>query len=767
MLDELFKQITDWIPDMISTVLEQILEATIYRLFYYLAIGLCAIVDVLDQMFQVFAGLTKVSYNGESNFLINIFFSNHAVSNVYWGMALIGIALSFAFALAAVIRKMFDLGGRIQQSLGQTLTALFRSILLILSLTAIMMIVLNSTAVLMQQVNYVFANAEVLDLPETMVYTDEQFATMGRVLNTIGNYSLNPSFSSRYNINTCYNEIRADLYELQRQKVFRYYYPDTGAEGHSWQAVLQKIANAADLRRDLKMDVSYESVTSSILNAMTVMKTDASFRPLKEFTRVAPSETLVPLDRMIFLMSSMHAAKNDEYNENASLTDPVRGPYYAGEKSIYDLDSVNSDFSISPAKMDYIILYVSAVAVIFDLVIIILNCIARIFNMLFLYVIAPPIFASAPLDNGARTRQWTTAFTVQSLSVFGTVIAMRLLLIYLPIVASPKLVLFDNMIMNLMAKLLLIYGGFETAKKATGLLTGILTENAGAQALYAGDMSRQAGGLVRGAAALGLGATKTGAKVGIGAAKVGGKVGYGVAKAGGKALGFAASPLTNLGKRAYRATLKKPVDAVMRFGGRVADGVKSFGNWWGNLGSGGGGEGARKTPPPLPDRLRRTGDSGGSGGGGSGNAPVPRRIQDDSGFRPNAPRMEALPNAFGAPQGGNGGRGSRDDSALPVRRPQLDTFSGAAQRPNRAPPQQQGGNDGLGSRNDNPIPVGRPPQQQGGNGGRGSKDDSERPVRRPQLEPLPNAAPQSRSRSTSISYAQRPNKAPPGKKIED
>ena len=73
----------------------------------------------------------------------------------------------------------------------------------------------------MQQINYMFSNSENLDIPVTIVYTDEQYAAMGRALNTIGNYSLVPAYSSRYNLNTCYNEIRQDLLYLQQQGVFR------------------------------------------------------------------------------------------------------------------------------------------------------------------------------------------------------------------------------------------------------------------------------------------------------------------------------------------------------------------------------------------------------------------------------------------------------------------------------------------------------------------------------------------------------------------
>ena len=55
-------------------------------------------------------------------------------------------------------------------------------------------------------------------------FSEEEYAAMGRVLSTIGNYSIVQSSNNRYNLNLCYNDIRADLYYLQQQGVFDYSY---------------------------------------------------------------------------------------------------------------------------------------------------------------------------------------------------------------------------------------------------------------------------------------------------------------------------------------------------------------------------------------------------------------------------------------------------------------------------------------------------------------------------------------------------------------
>ena len=105
--------------DTIMDGIQAILYATIYKLLYYIAVGCCWIVNLLYSMFEVMAGLSKVSYDGSYDYLINIFFSNTTVSKVYWGMALIGMAAGFAFAIAAVIKKFFDINDKEKRSYGR------------------------------------------------------------------------------------------------------------------------------------------------------------------------------------------------------------------------------------------------------------------------------------------------------------------------------------------------------------------------------------------------------------------------------------------------------------------------------------------------------------------------------------------------------------------------------------------------------------------------------------------------------------------------
>lgn len=476
-MDSILQSAGDWLSSTFGSYF--------YHICYKISAGLCRIVGILDQVFSVMSGQTKVRYEGKAQGLIDVFFGNSIVEKVYWAMALIGILLCFVFAIVAVARKAVDSSDKVKQSLVDILTSLFKGIIIIISMTFIFNAVLSLSNKLLTQITYTFNHADSLGEESSIEFTDEQYAAMARVLDTVANYSLNTSYDSRYNLNNCYNEIRGDLQYLMQQGVFDFTY-DT-EDGNSWQSALQEIVNAADPGEDLAFDIYDDRVGDALLKCMKLMKTDSSFAPLKSYTRkYSGSSSNVSLDRVIFLTATMRAAANSTYNQNASLEDPLRGAYYVGEKNIYDSDQVAKDFKLS--DISYIALWAVAFKLIWDLAVIIVDCVARVFNMIFLYLVAPPFIGVMPLDDGGKFKQWTTAFVVQCFGVFGTIIAMRVMLIFIPIIVDSDLVLFDNDILNFAGKVILILGGMSTAKRASSVITGILADNAGYQAILGSNM---------------------------------------------------------------------------------------------------------------------------------------------------------------------------------------------------------------------------------------------------------------------------------------
>ena len=510
------------------------LKDAIARLFFMIESFLAQFLDLLYEIFMVFAGITPIYDGNRQTYLLDFFVQNDVISALYWGMAMIGIAMTFGFGIWAIVKKFFDsTGEKMKTTNGQILTNIFKSILIILLMTAIVSATVDATGTLMQTLNDLFNNAYELSDPSEISFDDEDYATMFRIIDTIDNYSLNPSYNNRININSCFNAIRGDLYVLARNGIFNFSYDKAGDMEaiSSWQYYLRQIYLAADVTQDLNLEDFNSAVTSSINAVVERIHTDNSFIPLSYYYRGYSNKidgTESVLGRTCMLSGSFSAAKNSKYNESPDIMDSLRRPYYTGSKDIFSIGVAENDFDVSFESWNHIVVIIEEAILIFEFLKILINCVARVFNIILLYVTAPGFVSVMPLDDGGKFKQWCTAFIIQSLSIFGTFIAVRLLMIFIPLILKGELVLFASGAKNMTAKIVMIIGICFTAQKAGGLISGILADNAGYQSLLAGDVGSGAvssglaiGGKVLGAAAkvgkgvLGAAANELGINTGL------------------------------------------------------------------------------------------------------------------------------------------------------------------------------------------------------------------------------------------------------------
>lgn len=465
----------------------------VYGGLYKISSFICWMMQCIYETFEIFAGIRPVKFNGEDAVLFDVFFNNDSIAYIYWGMATIGIVLCFVFAVVAIIRKMFDVNDKMQATVGAILGNMLKSLILIISMNFIMTIVITSTTLLLKQVDDIFKGGKYAGTTygKTIEFVEEDYAAMARIYYTIGNYSLNSTYESRVNINSCFNDIREDLRWLDRKNVFDFDYRTT--EGNpleeNWQSVLTEIANTRSLKEDIPIDEYDAGLIKTITHAMDILNQRTSFQALSTYT--TPEKNVIEeetrLDTIVLLTGTMRAAANSKYNINPNLMDALRGQYMTGVKDIYDLDIVGKDFMLN--EIDYVMTIVAACFLGYQLIMICMNTIGRIFNMIMLYLIAPPVIAASPLDGDGKLKQWTTAFLVQSLSIFATLMAMRLITILIPIIYSGNLELFaDSGRRNYFIRLFFVVTLGFTANKAVSMISGILADSAGWQSINAGNV---------------------------------------------------------------------------------------------------------------------------------------------------------------------------------------------------------------------------------------------------------------------------------------
>lgn len=504
---------------MMSGILDLILTA-VCSLLFFICKWLLRFVELVEMFFNVFAGTEKILYGDEKTYLINIFFGHDAITNAFWGMAIIAMILSIGFTIVALARKVTDVSGTTKHTIGQIVSNFVRSMVVILLLNLCVVASINVANVLLDQIDFALTNAEVLDVEDGRRRVDEaEYAAMARILATVANYNVNKGSEMRYNVNACFNAIRTDLQALQARGFFEYEYAMTPSGHHTWQTALIYAANAADLSVDLNLNQYYPQVDEAIRLLVTELNTNPEFKPVEAGTKeaaVAPNMKV-----MLFLVSSFGAEHNSIYL-NGSMDDALRRGYLTEEKDCADTDTVKKDFDLT--KINYLLLLSGSYVFLMLMVTSIIQFIERLFNLVLFYITGPLFASSMSLDEGGKFQSWLQGFVLQLLGAFGTVLVMRIYLIIMPLLSSDALVFFPNAegfwasTINYMAQLILIIGGAFAVSKASGIIGAALAGNSAMAAMgQQGEAAAIGGALVKKGA---MSAAKGGFSAMTGAAKI-------------------------------------------------------------------------------------------------------------------------------------------------------------------------------------------------------------------------------------------------------
>ena len=464
---------------MILEGLLTILQSLVGWLFLIILQMLLRIVDILEKFFDVFAGTAPVYYKGKENYLFDLFLSNQAITNLFWAMAIIAIVISFGFCIVAVARKVTDVSGTSKHTIGQIMSNFIRSLLVILLLNLCVTAAFKVTSVIFDRINYSLEHAETLRGEQEKTYTEEEFATMVRILATMGNYAANPSAESRYNVNACFNAIRGELITLYEAGCFNYDFPVVQTGKHTWQSALAQVAKSANLNEDLQLDTYYPTVQDAVTLCFNELKTNSTFKPQETAVRGTTITEKMTTAMMIFLVSSMGAEENEQFI-NGGFDDALRRSYINGEKDFLSFGDVYEDFAIT--QINYLIGIIAALACILFLAKVILMFIVRMLNLILLYVVSPLFASSMSLDEGSRFQNWTQSFVMQLLAAYAGVVMMRIYLLVVPIVVNSDLKFFEPGTyashLTIYGQLLFVLAGAWAVSRATNLISGALTGHA-------------------------------------------------------------------------------------------------------------------------------------------------------------------------------------------------------------------------------------------------------------------------------------------------
>lgn len=159
----------------------------------------------------------------------------------------------------------------------------------------------------------------------------------------------------------------------------------------------------------------------------------------------------ITIDRVIWLSSSLEAAKDKKNNASyegntheqmmaiSNGTDKLRYDYVYGGKD-YGYSAVNEtdDFKnkFSYADFDYLLGILSGILIAYTLFSAILVFIARMMELLVLYIVGPLFAATIANDGGEMYKQWKEMFIAKFFGGYSIVLGMKLFLVVAPYICS-------------------------------------------------------------------------------------------------------------------------------------------------------------------------------------------------------------------------------------------------------------------------------------------------------------------------------------------
>lgn len=217
---------------------------------------------------------------------------------------------------------------------------------------------------------------------------------------------------------------------------------------------------------------------------------------LRGVTAIMNFGNTTSLGRIVFMIASLNAAVNDNYNigsKNAlniefgtSDADIVRYPFYSltggngiPAKDYGNIADVTEEFKL--ASFDYLIGFIAAVFLLFTIGVCLIVFVQRIFELMLLYLVSPYFVCMIPLDDGEKFGRWREMFIGKCFSGFGSVIGMRLFLMVCPMVMGNRIKfgVGTSPEMDYIMKLFFLAGGAWAVYKSGSMITSMLSYQAG------------------------------------------------------------------------------------------------------------------------------------------------------------------------------------------------------------------------------------------------------------------------------------------------
>lgn len=627
------------------------MDVFFYKIIASILAGLLKVVDYIEQLFNVFAGIEDVKVStgentGVSTSLLDYFLQNETVANVFWVFIIVGVGILGAFTAYAVIRNLVVMKKTNGKIIGQFFSGLFAFFLVAsVTITGIAASNLALGAVnsafqidgdsytLSQRIFAIGAEAvetgtawrpgvTIKDVNLGAQSGNDIIGEYGKegvlgIFEDIDDYKGTSSsgelvavpIKSEYLDEWIETEPLLKEEIEQIKDVIDFQLSDKTNWIELYKLVKEIFADSSEECSGLKMAVStIRYAQKGLFDSGDIGEIDYSIESRNDFEkkqhikigRIVGGKT-IPIIFKDYSEAYIREFNNSIYIYDCHVIDETQSTFDKFDNEVESIFVGLKRYAgngiqvikkykiglIDPLTYNWALAYIAAIVLIIVLFVSALSLAKRVFDIIFLFFSMPFPIATMPSDDGARFKLWKDTMISKVILAYGTVIAVNLFLLVLPLITS--ITFSVNNVVNCVAQLIFIIGGavsiygaqllfarlFGTsAEESREMMNAFRGAGSFGRMLFGAAMMRRARGGSNGEKGF-LG--KTASKIGSGIKAVG-RGGRYVAAMGAGRISSAMANSKNKGIRNLHAFGTNALDRARLAKLRAQDKVESFKN---------------------------------------------------------------------------------------------------------------------------------------------------------------------------------------------
>lgn len=560
------------------------------KLFMSLALWLFELIDTIFDVFKSLAGIDRVNANGEEISLMDYFFGQSTLYQVFFGIIICSIAVLAVCMVVAIVKTIINMKGGERKSHAKTVGQGVGSVVISLSIAAIMIAGISASDVMLatlyktMNVNNTTIAQSVFDAcvenTNTLDFWNVQklrkaYARDGTVMDSMtylydyygfdqmSEYSFYspPGLISTYdNGLTKFNEPRGS------GGVITWGNKNVGeAKALPFEQVWIHVKVSDDKTYWERVVTDGEKPSANVVDNLfsrAYLAADGEYYALN-------TKALTPVVSSGWMPNNTASSLNFA-NETA---DSIYGIYdtYTLLPCFEDEDDPISYGKIRLGSFNYVLAFLCGIIVLIALCSTLLGLVKRIYDLVILFLTLPLITATIPLDDGAKFKLWRETVISKVVLAYGSVFAICVFMLIAGEITTISLMGYGTLA-NSVFRIFLICGGALTISGGQLLIARII----GASAEESREMAQSARTLM-GGAVTGMGMSKAVGRGLFGHRNANGQRVGGLLKGGAGVLGAVGGGLANalggaLGGQAYKSSavgrgVSKTQQALKGFGG--------------------------------------------------------------------------------------------------------------------------------------------------------------------------------------------------------